>query len=245
MMRATGCDGVVVGRGCLGRPWLFRDLADVFEGREPGDPPVLGDVVDVMLEHAGAWRSGSGDEGAAMQAFRKHSSWYTKCFPGSAPLRQRLMRVSTLAELEAVLGEVDRALPYPPEAMRVPRGKTSGTQKVALARRLPRRPRRRHAARGSSPRPPTPGGRRRSGSGTSGVLGRARGAGASPTQSQEPVLLPGPLELEVVLARLDEEGAARRVSRHSAASAHLLRCPGPVSRCPARSRPPLGRRLTL
>src|SRR6185295_4853158 len=52
MMRTTGCDGVVVGRGCLGRPWLFRDLADVFEGREPQDPPDLGGVVDVMLEHA-------------------------------------------------------------------------------------------------------------------------------------------------------------------------------------------------
>src|SRR5512134_2742418 len=52
MMRATGCDGVIVGRGCLGRPWLFRDLASVFEGREPIDPPDLGGVVDVMLEHA-------------------------------------------------------------------------------------------------------------------------------------------------------------------------------------------------
>ncbi|HWX23924.1 MAG TPA: tRNA dihydrouridine synthase DusB, partial [Vicinamibacteria bacterium] len=52
MMRTTGCDGVIVGRGCLGRPWLFRDLADVFDGREPQDPPNLGGVVDVMREHA-------------------------------------------------------------------------------------------------------------------------------------------------------------------------------------------------
>jgi nifR3 family TIM-barrel protein len=132
MMRTTGCDGVIVGRGCLGRPWLFRDLADAFEGREPRDPPVLGEVVDVMVEHARGLGEWLGDEGAAMRAFRKHSSWYTKCFPGSAPLRQRLMQVTALAELEAVLGEVDRSLPYPPEAMRVPRGKTSGTQKVSL-----------------------------------------------------------------------------------------------------------------
>jgi len=132
MLRATGCDGVVVGRGCLGRPWLFRDLADVFEGREPADPPRLGGVVDVMLEHARGLAVWQGGEGAAMRAFRKHSGWYTKCFPDSAPLRQRLMQVSTLGELAAVLGEVDRDLPYPPEAMRVPRGKTSGTQKVAL-----------------------------------------------------------------------------------------------------------------
>ena len=132
MMRTTGCDGVVVGRGCLGRPWLFRDLADVFEGREPGDPPRLGGVVDVMVEHARRLAEWLGDELAAMRAFRKHSSWYTKCFPGSAPLRQRLMQVVALAELEEVLAGVDGSLPYPPEAMRVPRGKTSGTQKVAL-----------------------------------------------------------------------------------------------------------------
>ena len=132
MMRTTGCDGVVVGRGCLGRPWLFRDLADVFAGHEPGDPPRLGGVVDVMLEHARRLAAWLGDELAAMRAFRKHSSWYTKCFPGSAPLRQRLMQVVALAELEDVLAGVDRSLPYPPEAMRVPRGKTGGTQKVAL-----------------------------------------------------------------------------------------------------------------
>jgi nifR3 family TIM-barrel protein len=132
MMRTTGCDGVIVGRGCLGRPWLFRDLADVFEGREPQDPPALGGVVDVMIEHARGLAEWIGDEAAAMRAFRKHSSWYTKCFPGSAPLRERLMHVTALGELAAALGEVDRSLPYPPEAMRVPRGKTSGTQKVSL-----------------------------------------------------------------------------------------------------------------
>jgi len=132
MMRTTGCDGVIAGRGCLGRPWLFRDLADVFDGREPADPPRLGGVVDVMLEHARLLAAWLGAEVPAMRAFRKHSSWYTKCFPGGAPLRQRLMQVSGLAELAEVLGSVDRSLPYPPEAMRVPRGKTAGTQKVAL-----------------------------------------------------------------------------------------------------------------
>ena len=132
MMRTTGCDGVVVGRGCLGRPWLFRDLAQVFDGNEPEDPPKLGGVVDVMLEHARLLVGWLGDEGGALRAFRKHASWYTKCLPGSAPLRQRLMQVSTLAELEATLGAVNPELPYPPEAMRVPRGKTSGTQRVAL-----------------------------------------------------------------------------------------------------------------
>jgi nifR3 family TIM-barrel protein len=131
MMRYTACDGVVVGRGCLGRPWLFRDLADVFAGREPQDPPTFGGVVDVMLEHARLLAAWSGEE-TAMRAFRKHSAWYTKSFPGGAALRQRLMQVHGLQELEAVMDTVDRSLPFPPEAMRVQRGKAGGTQKVAL-----------------------------------------------------------------------------------------------------------------
>jgi tRNA-dihydrouridine synthase len=131
MLRSTGCDGVVVGRGCLGRPWLFRDLADVFAGRSPQNPPDFGGVVDVMLEHARLLAGFLGEQGA-MRAFRKHSSWYTKGFRGGAPLRERLMRVSTLAELEAALAGVERELPFPPEAMRVARGKTGGTQTVAL-----------------------------------------------------------------------------------------------------------------
>jgi nifR3 family TIM-barrel protein len=132
MLRTTGCDGVVVGRGCLGRPWLFRDLADVFEGREPANPPAFGVVVDLMLEHARLLVAWLGHEEAALRAFRKHATWYTKGFRGGAALRERLMRVASLAELDAALADVDRSQPFPPEAMRVPRGKTAGRQKVAL-----------------------------------------------------------------------------------------------------------------
>jgi len=131
MMRSTGCDGVVVGRGCLGRPWLFRDLADVFEGRTPIDPPAFGGVVDVMLEHARLLAEWSGED-PAMRAFRKHSAWYTKGFPGGSALRQRLMQVHRLDELATVLAGIDREMPFPPEAIRAQRGKTGGTQKVVL-----------------------------------------------------------------------------------------------------------------
>jgi tRNA-dihydrouridine synthase len=131
MMRTTGCDGVIVGRGCLGRPWLFRDLADVFAGREPENPPSYGGVVEAMLEHARLLVEWLGETGA-MRAFRKHSSWYTKGFRGGGELRQRLMQVTGLAELREVLAGIDPSHPFPPEAMRVPRGKTGGIQKVAL-----------------------------------------------------------------------------------------------------------------
>ena len=131
MMRETGCDGVVIGRGCLGRPWLFRDLADVFEGREPQNPPAFGDVATIALEHASLLCSWAGEE-PAMRMFRRHSSWYTKGFRGSAKLRANLMQVTSLKELEHTLHDIDASEPFPPEAMRVPRGKTSGRQRVAL-----------------------------------------------------------------------------------------------------------------
>ena len=131
MMRQTGCDGVVVGRGCLGRPWLFRDLAQVFEGQEPSDPPAFGAIVEVMLEHARRLAEWMG-ELHAMRAFRRHATWYTKGFRGSAGMRQTLMRVNTFEELEAALRAHDPSEPFPPTAMRVQRGKTAGTQKVSL-----------------------------------------------------------------------------------------------------------------
>jgi nifR3 family TIM-barrel protein len=131
MMRQTGCDGVVVGRGCLGRPWLFRDLADVFAGREPQDPPDFGEITVTMMKHARGLAGFMG-ELAGMRAFRKHSAWYTKCFPGSAPLRAALMQVESLDQLEETIAVVDPRTPFPPAAVRVSRGKSGGTQKVAL-----------------------------------------------------------------------------------------------------------------
>lgn len=131
MMRQTGCDGVVVGRGCLGRPWLFRDLADVFAGREPSDPPRLGQVVEIMLEHAQRLVDWAGQV-HGVRMFRRHATWYTKGFRGSAGLRRRIMAVDDLAGLRQVLAVVDPEERFPPSAMRVPRGKTAGTQKVAL-----------------------------------------------------------------------------------------------------------------
>ena len=131
MMRQTKCDGVIVGRACLGRPWLFRDLADVFDGRDPSDPPNYGEVLDVMVEHAElvcAWF----DEVRGMLMMRKFLTWYTKSFYGGAELRQRLTRVATLKELRAGIADVDRSLPFPPAGMRAKRGKRSGTQRVSL-----------------------------------------------------------------------------------------------------------------
>ena len=136
MMRTTGCDGVVVGRGCLGRPWLFRDLADVFDGHQPQNPPNFGEIAQIMLEHARTlcdWFDGPGEgQMSGMRSFRKHATWYTKGFPQSAQMRAKLIKVESLRELEKVLAEGDPDAPFPPNVMRVPRGKTGGRRKVVL-----------------------------------------------------------------------------------------------------------------
>jgi len=132
MMRRTRCDGVIVGRGCLGRPWLFRDLADVFEGREPEDPPGLGEILELMFEHAAMLADWFGER-VAMHNFRKHASWYTKGFRILPETRVRLMRVETVADLIDCFKDLDRAQEFPPSAIRMPRGKATGVQKrVAL-----------------------------------------------------------------------------------------------------------------
>jgi nifR3 family TIM-barrel protein len=132
MMEETGCDGVAIGRGCLGRPWLFRELADAFAGRDPRPGPTFGEVADVMIEHAQLLTDWFEVERTSMLAFRKHAGWYTRGFTSSARLRDRLMRVETMAELAETLSEIDRDEAYPANAHLVRRGKRSGTQKVVL-----------------------------------------------------------------------------------------------------------------
>ncbi len=131
MLRSTGCDGVIVGRGCLGRPWLFRDLAHVFAGQAPPNPPNLGEVVEIMLRHAQLLADWFGER-MAIRAFRKHTTWYTKGFRGSAALRNDFMHIETIDDLRRVADGVDKGQPFPVAAMRVPRGKSSGRQQVAL-----------------------------------------------------------------------------------------------------------------
>jgi nifR3 family TIM-barrel protein len=131
MMRETGCDGVVVGRGCLGRPWLFRDLVDAFDGKEPEAPPTLGAIAALIGEHA-RLLAAFFDERVAILHMRRFACWYTKCFPGSARLHPRIQQLCTLADLDALLAELPRDLPFPREGLRVKRGKSTGVQTVAL-----------------------------------------------------------------------------------------------------------------
>ena len=131
MVATTGCDGVVVGRGCLGRPWMFRDLADAFAGRPVQAPPPLGVVAGVMREHAQRLAEWKG-EPEGMKAFRKHASWYLTGYPAGGYLRKKAALVTTLADLDAVLAEFDPTLEIMPNALRAARGHTNGPRPVHL-----------------------------------------------------------------------------------------------------------------
>jgi nifR3 family TIM-barrel protein len=131
MMRATGCDGVIVGRGCLGRPWLFGELAQVFDGRECDPPPRLGEVARILRDHARRLAEFFGERMGVLQ-LRKWVGWYTKGFRGSASLRASVGRLHTLADLDALLAGLDPDEPFPVAALRVSRAKGSRTQRVAL-----------------------------------------------------------------------------------------------------------------
>lgn len=131
MVRETGCDGVVVGRGCLGRPWLFGDLVAAFEGRTERARPSLGEVARVMLRHAALLGEWLGDEARGVIDFRKHVAWYTKGFPVGSEARRRLAVASSLDELATLLDGLDADAEWPAGADG-PRGRTHGRNRVVL-----------------------------------------------------------------------------------------------------------------
>jgi nifR3 family TIM-barrel protein len=137
MMRETGCDGVVVGRGCLGRPWLFGDLVAAFEetagesGMRKQATPSLREVAGVMRRHAellGEWLE---DEERGVIDFRKHVAWYTKGFSVGSEMRRNLAMASSLAELDEHLAGLHLDQTWP-DGAEGPRGRTAPGKRVVL-----------------------------------------------------------------------------------------------------------------
>lgn len=122
MVEQTGASGVVVGRGCLGRPWLFRDLAAAFGGEAVTTLPTLGDVRTMMRRHAELLCEHMGEERGCKE-FRKHIAWYLKGFRAGGELRRSLGLVDSLATLDRLLDELDPTEPFPVGELGAPRGR--------------------------------------------------------------------------------------------------------------------------
>lgn len=141
MMRETGVDGVVVGRGCLGRPWLFGDLQQAFDEyrRDPNSDaainliqPNLGEVADAFKRHAELLVEYFENEDHACRDIRKHVAWYFKGYPVGGEFRARLAQVQSLQHMDEILGELDRSAPYPGEEAEGPRGRLGGAKTTSL-----------------------------------------------------------------------------------------------------------------
>ncbi len=122
MVEQTGCAGVVIGRGCLGRPWLFRDLADAFAGRDTRHLPTLGEVAAMVRRHAELLAEIHGERHGCTD-LRKHMAWYFKGFPVGGDLRRGLASISSFAELDALLAQLDADAPFPTSELGAPRGR--------------------------------------------------------------------------------------------------------------------------
>jgi len=131
MMAETGCAGVVVGRGCLGRPWLFGDLAAAFRGEPIPPPPRLGEVAARMRRHAELLADLLG-ETRGVTDLRKHMAWYLKGYVVGSEVRAALGQVSSLAELETLLGRLDPHQQFPESERGRPRGRQGSPRRVVL-----------------------------------------------------------------------------------------------------------------
>jgi nifR3 family TIM-barrel protein len=131
MVEETGCAGVVVGRGCLGRPWIFKDLVNAFNGDSSKITPTLFEVRDIMRRHATLLMEFFEQEGRAMRDLRKHMAWYLKGFTVNRELRAKFGMVASFGELDHLLAQLEDQ-PYPIEVAEGPRGRKSHGRPVHL-----------------------------------------------------------------------------------------------------------------
>lgn len=131
MFDETGCDGVIVGRGCLGKPWLFADIDFALRGQDIPTQPQMREVATMMIRHAELLTQYLGDESQASREFRKHVAWYTKGFRVGGDTRHRLAMISSIDELASLLESIEDQ-PYPISVLDEPRGRSSSAKSVAL-----------------------------------------------------------------------------------------------------------------
>ncbi len=105
MYEYTDCDLVMIGRGSYGRPWLFAQIKDFFEGRNPRPEPDLDEKVDIMRRHITLLVSDKGEE-TGMKEARRQAAWYVKGLKGAAKLRNEFSQMTTLESLERLIDKI-------------------------------------------------------------------------------------------------------------------------------------------
>jgi len=130
MMRQTGCDGVVIGRGCLGRPWLFAELSARLRGEPAPQAPNLGEVGQIMFRHGELLAAHHGED-KGMREIRKHIAWYLRGFPAGSDLRSALSLVKSLDDLQRLIDTLDPSVPFPEDG-HGPRGRQGSPSQVVL-----------------------------------------------------------------------------------------------------------------
>jgi nifR3 family TIM-barrel protein len=134
MVSESGCAGVVVGRGCLGRPWLFAELVAAFEGRPAPEAPTLRAVAQIMVRHGQLLSEYFEDEFRAARDLRKHMAWYLKGFRVGSEIRSQLAMIENFNQMQMLLDQIEEQ-PYPQQIGEAPRGRSSGVRQVSLPHR--------------------------------------------------------------------------------------------------------------
>ena len=134
MVKETGCAGVVVGRGCLGRPWLFAELVAAFEGKPQPQAPTLRNVANIMVRHGQLLSEYFDDEYRAARDMRKHMAWYLKGFRVGSEIRSQLGMIDDFHQMQGLLDQIEEQ-PYPHDVGEAPRGRSSGVRHVSLPHR--------------------------------------------------------------------------------------------------------------
>lgn len=132
MLAQTGARGVVIGRGCLGRPWLFGQIRSALDGQDVPSEPTSGIILDLMKRHAILLTQMHADEFYGCREMRKFMAWYLKGLVVGTEIRSALGLINSFAELDELLATIDRNQQLTTEIAHAPRGRTTPTKKVNL-----------------------------------------------------------------------------------------------------------------
>ncbi|WP_371376650.1 tRNA dihydrouridine synthase DusB [Sporomusa aerivorans] len=112
LLTETGCDGIMIGRGSQGNPWIFRQVVHYLSTGEMLPPPTLGERIDMLLKHLDMLVTHKG-EYIAIREMRSHAAWYTKGLHSSAELRLKFNQASNKEDFITIMEDYRDTLSQP------------------------------------------------------------------------------------------------------------------------------------